>query len=277
MMLLFLKQSFDILMKQILFLVILIFFASCTQKKSVPDLITEKVNRDQVRLPERLKMSYGDSNIVYEQNNEAEQEFERLKSFQDAYFNKDEGFSIQNFESEWQKITEVIDITELNDDEVKTWFEINSTLLQITGKARYAEKMEEMVLYGFNPGNEAEYKKIEDLVAPYIFTKNVDHIHINLYTPAEIEYEHTLHGKVKIWQETDFPDSGDILINFSMEKNRYIEIAVRIPGWANGATVTAVGVKYPAPPGEYAFIAKKWHEGDTIRIHFPKKSSVAKI
>ena len=82
------------------------------------------------------------------------------------------------------------------------------------------------------------------------------------------------------WSHFVSPNSDphhDILIHFSMEKNRYIEVSVRIPEWAHGATVTAVGVKYPAPTGEYLFIAKKWHEGDTIRIHFPKKSSVAKM
>ncbi len=277
MMLLFLKQSLNILMKQILFLLILTFFASCTQKKSVPELDSEKVQRNQIKLVDRLKMSNGDSNMVYEQNMDAEQEFNQLKNFQDKYFKKSVDFSIKNFENEWQRVNAVTDVSDLNNDEAKTWFEINGTLLQITGKAQYAEKMEDIILNGFRPRNEIEYKEIEDLVAPYIFTKNVDHIHINLYTPAEIEYEHTLHGKVKIWQETDFPDSGDIVINFSMEKNRYIEVFVRIPDWAHGATVTAVGVKYPAPPGEYAFIAKKWHEGDTVRIHFPKKSSVAEM
>ena len=48
-----------------------------------------------------------------------------------------------------------------------------------------------------------------------------------------------------------------------------MEIYIRIPEWAEGATVVMQNVKYIAPPGDYCEIAKSWINGDLVEIHFP--------
>jgi DUF1680 family protein len=54
-----------------------------------------------------------------------------------------------------------------------------------------------------------------------------------------------------------------------METKRYIELFIRIPEWAEEATVIEKGVKYVATPGSYCQITRKWSEGDMVEINFP--------
>jgi hypothetical protein len=262
-------------MNRFVYIFILAFLFSCTGKNRFPGPVSEKILPEQVKLLEKLKLSNRDSSFTPGKNVGSTQDFGRLSHFQDLYFEKKPEFNLVDFEKEWTEIAAEIEKSKLNFKDAKSWFGINGTLMQITGDAKYAEEMQKTLSNDFSPKNEAEYNEIEKLVAPYIFTKNVDHIHVNLFIPAEIQYEHTMHGKVKIRQETHFPDPEYMTVKFGMEERRYIEVFVRVPSRAEGATVTVKGVKYIAPPGDYAFIAKKWREGDVIEIHFPKSRKAA--
>ena len=142
-------------------------------------------------------------------------------------------------------------------------------LLEVTGNAAYAQELEETVYQSSKLFSETEFDEIEKLLIPWIFTKNVDHIHINLFANATIKYEHTMKGAVEITQETDYPKSGKILIKFKMQTKNYIELFIRIPEWAEGATVTEKGVKYVAPPGGYSQVIRKWDEGDFVEVILP--------
>ena len=240
-------------------------------------MVSEKVSPEQVQVLEKLKLSNSDSNLTFNESVDATQYLSELNRFQEMYFKKDLEFDMENFEQEWDNAVTKINPAKLSLPDAELWFRINGTLMQLTGEAKYATEMQQILFHGFAPENDTEYNEIEELVKPYVFTKNVDHIHLNLYTPAEIEYEHTMHGKVKIWQETDFPDAETITVNFSLEKENYIEISLRIPDWAEGATITVLGVKYPAHPDSYTVIAKKWHEGDKIEIRFPNIQKMAEL
>lgn len=264
-------------MNRLLYIILLIFLFSCSGKDRFPEPVSEKVSPEQVTLLKKLKLTTRDSSYNSNQSVDEKPYLSELNHYQELYFKRDSEFDLENFENEWEEVSASINQSKMTFAEAELWFEITATLMQITGDAKYAEEMQQNILHGFSPKDDADYKKIEELIVPYIFTKNVDHIHVNLYLPAEIEYEHTMHGKVKIWQETDFPDSEDVTINFSLEKENYIEVALRIPDWAEDATITVLGVKYPAHPGDYTVIAKKWHEGDKIEIRLPKPEKIAEL
>ncbi len=191
-----------------------------------------------------------------------------LSGFQQMYLQENEEFELEKFLASWQKFKNNTSSHQLTQEENLQWFQITGFLFQLTGEARFAEEMEKIAWNSFA----GESQLFDSLVSPYIFTKNVDHIHINLFLPKEISYQHTLGGGVKIAQKTSFPESGSIRINFNMEIKRYIEVFVRIPVWAEGTSVTVKGVKYFAQPGQYCIIAKKWKEGDVIEIEFPHEN-----
>jgi hypothetical protein len=235
-----------------------LFIVSCTYHEKFPEPVTNPVNQIGKEFLAEQEMLLTHEKLLTAELNE-------LFGFQQMYFQKDEQFNLEKYLASWQEFKNNTSLHQLSQQENLHWFQITGFLFQLTGKARFAEELEKIAWNSFfdNP------QVFDSLVAPYIFTKNVDHIHVNLFLPTEISYEHTLGGSVEIVQETDFQESGSIRLNFSMGIKRYMEIFVRIPKWAEGTSVTVKGVKYFAQPGQYSIIAKKWKEGDVIEVEFP--------
>lgn len=266
--LLFLIFLFNIMINRVWLIIVLIILFSCSEKSRFPQLKSKKISMQQVNLLEGFQFTEMDSSRYFNMNQIFQTELDQLYNFHNWYFQKNESFSLKSFEELWHSFNIKFDISNLNALNTIKWFEINGTLLQLTNGAKYAEEMERILLSGM-PYFMDDSVKIENIVVPFIYTKNIDNIYVNLFTPSEIVYEHTLFGNVKIWQETNYSDSGNISVKFNMEKRRYIELFIRIPEWAEGATVTVKKVKYFAPPGGYCQIAKKWQEGDEVEIYLP--------
>ncbi len=250
-----------------------LFLISCSENEQFSSYKTEKADLNEVKLLGKLHPEIADSAFQFVTLEKNEAEIERLLHLQEQYFQKDAAFDFNRFCLEWSDFVSEKSHIQLNAQGKINWFTLTGTLLQLTGDAKYAEEMQKILQSGFPQSDTNE--NIENLVAPYIFTKNVDHIHVNLFVPAEISYEHSLHGKVKITQEFPANNPNTVFIKFSMEKERYIELFILIPDWADGATVTVKNVKYFAPPGQYCQIAKEWLEGDLVEIYFPKTITTA--
>ncbi len=250
-----------------LLIIILFFVFSCSKQSKIPILLTDKVSLDNVHLLEK-SLSFtdeinGDSSHNFIQN----QDFAAITNMENKYFAGDKSFDIDSLKAVYKRIKS--EDSKFGYEDAKNWFDVNGLLLQLTGNAIYAEEMERLVFTNLKKIPQDKREETEKQVLPYIFTRNVDHIHLNIFVPSVISYEHSLHGKVKIAQKPDFRETGDFTLHFSMEKTQYIELFIRIPLWAEGATVTVKKVKYFTAPGEYCQIAKKWKEDDIVEVHFP--------
>jgi len=252
---------------KIFLIVVSLIFVSCTHNQHFPELLTTKVPLENLKIDAPLLNDVVNTDSIREYSGSAD--LENLWTYKNHFYEKKANFSLEDFVEEWEKIrtTTTTSTQHWSKEEIIKWFEVNALLFQLTGNEKFVEQMEKTAL-SFSKTTGDTYKKI---VAPYIYTKNVDHIHVNLFVPAEVSYEHTLKGSVKISQKTDFPNSGSVKLNFNMTQQRYIELFVRIPAWAAGATVTVKKVKYMATPGTYCKIAKKWREGDLVEIEFPQE------
>jgi len=185
-----------------------------------------------------------------------------LSSLVIDYEERNEDFDIQYFMVLWEECKKDIETEKLTHSNAKKWIKATGLLLETTADAKFANELQFLF-------NHSENQNVRKMAANYVFTKNVDNVHVNLFLPAEINFEHTLDGDVTIKQETNYPETGKIELHFKMTKKRYIELFIRVPGWTNDAQVTVKGVKYVAPPGGYCKIAKKWREGDLVEIFFP--------
>ena len=154
----------------------------------------------------------------------------------------------------------------LNEEVATKWFDITGFIFGLTGNAVIAEELEKISILHLS-NHQPAFR--DSLVLPYIFTKNTDQIWVNLFLPAELNYTHSMGGKVKILIDTVFPESGSIRLNFSMETKRQIKLHIRIPSWAENASVTVKKVRYFAQPGSYCLISKNWKEGDVVEIELP--------
>ncbi len=251
----------------IIFSFFLFMLVSCANKEQFPAKFFENVSSEMVVLNRSFLSSNETGKLDSLQLKRFTKELIDLSLYKQFYDEKNVKFSLADLESSWNNLK--TQRKNFDFESVKQWIEISGFLLEITGNALYAQELEETVFQGSTAFSKTEFSEIENLITPWIFTKNVDHIHVNLFTNATIKYEHTLKGAVEITAETEYPKSGKIQIRFKMGEKRLIELFIRIPDWADGATVTEKGVKYVATPGRYCQIVRKWSEGDFVEISLP--------
>jgi DUF1680 family protein len=77
---------------------------------------------------------------------------------------------------------------------------------------------------------------------------------------------------VNLTQQTNYPWDGAIRITLNqVNAKEAIAIRVRIPGWADGASVAVNGqaIANKVRPGSYASIKRLWKAGDVIAVNLP--------
>ena len=253
----------------IAFSVLFLTLFSCSQKQQFPSKIFEKTDLNNVVLNSPFlipdKALIPDSSLIKSFNIELTE----LSGYKKYYEEKSGLFNLNEFEKTWASIKKGRDHFDFGS--IKRWIEITGFLLEITGNEKYAKELEETAYHVKSTFSSDEIRDVQQLLEPWIFTKNLDAIYVNLFVNATIKYEHSMKGAVEITQETNYPESGRIQIRFQVHEKRYIELFIRIPDWAEGATVSEKGVKYVAPPGGYSQIYRKWENGDFVEIYLPKE------
>ncbi|MEO7052144.1 MAG: beta-L-arabinofuranosidase domain-containing protein [Rhodanobacter sp.] len=178
------------------------------------------------------------------------------------------------------------------------WIQLNRELLAITGAAGYAEEIErsayndllgaqapngeDWCYYVFPNGRRVHTTywrcckssgaiALEELPG-VAYTRDDDGgIAVQIYGPGEARFAVSDGAEVRIVQETRYPYAGDIQLAIHTEVPARFALRLRIPGWAEGATLTIDDVK-PAGelvPGDYAVIDRTWQGGEKLRLKLP--------
>ena len=75
---------------------------------------------------------------------------------------------------------------------------------------------------------------------------------------------------VSLVEDTQYPFRGAIRMTIMPEAPIFFPFELRIPSWAQGATIQVNGEsKSQAPAGAFARIERKWQPGDRVEIVFP--------
>ena len=96
------------------------------------------------------------------------------------------------------------------------------------------------------------------------------------YAPCEL---HTVLGMTNIHlvEETSYPFKGQIRITINPASPLAFPMSLRIPEWANGATIKVNGKFQPTPStGSFAQLDRTWSKGDQVEIDFPMTSRTSK-
>lgn len=229
-------------------ILILFIVVSCSNKERFPAKQSERITYDSTSVTNLNSSNYG--------------QFNQLFTFVKQYNDKDPAFSLKAFEEAYSQFLTTHSGNIISAAGLPIWIEISGLLLELTGEEKYAQQLEEL----------SKTDSLSEYIKPFVLTKRVDHIYVNLFEPVEINYNHTLGGEVNFRQETSYPKSGSVRLHFGMTEKRYIELYIRIPEWAEGTTVVVKKVKYFTQPGSYCVIAKKWKEGDLVEIELPIKN-----
>jgi uncharacterized protein len=82
---------------------------------------------------------------------------------------------------------------------------------------------------------------------------------------------------VRIEEETGYPFDGGIVLRLHTDKPLRIPLALRIPLWAEGATIRVNSDARQQPrAGEFAVVHREWRTGDRVELEFPLKAAARK-
>lgn len=173
------------------------------------------------------------------------------------------------------------------------WIQLNRELLAITGDARHAEEIErsayndllaaqapngeDWCYYVFPNGKRVHTTywrcckssgamAVEELPALAYTLADDSALSVNLYGPGE-----TTFNGVTLRQETHYPYDGAVTLHTDCAKPVRFALKLRIPSWAEGATLAINGVAELGAlvPGAYTTLDRTWQDGDVVQLDFP--------
>jgi hypothetical protein len=107
--------------------------------------------------------------------------------------------------------------------------------------------------------------------AGYAYGKSGDTIWVNLYGGSALETRLPDGEKIKLSQETVYPWNGRVRIRIEACGKKGFSLKLRIPGWADGASVGINGspADFSPSPESYFEIKRFWKAGDFVDLNLP--------
>jgi len=95
-------------------------------------------------------------------------------------------------------------------------------------------------------------------------------VFVNLYIPSTVRW--TQDGaQISLTQKSDYPYDPHIEFEVKTSKRAEFAVSLRIPAWAEGASVAVNGKRESAAAGIFARVTRQWKSGDRIEIELPTK------
>ncbi|MCW6007051.1 glycoside hydrolase family 127 protein [Micromonospora sp. CPCC 205371] len=94
----------------------------------------------------------------------------------------------------------------------------------------------------------------------YLATGTGDGLQIHQYAASSVRA-----GEFAVEVDTGYPWDGGVAVTVRAAPSREVELALRIPAWAEGATVDGK----PVPVGGYARLRRAFHPGDRVLLDLP--------
>jgi len=107
-------------------------------------------------------------------------------------------------------------------------------------------------------------------VGGYAYGRSIDAIWVNLYGGNQLKT--TIRGlPLRITQMSDYPWDGRVQIRVDECPATEFAIKLRVPGWAEHATLKVNGARFDAPTvsGTYTEIRRAWKAGDLVELELP--------
>lgn len=97
---------------------------------------------------------------------------------------------------------------------------------------------------------------------------------INLYNKGKVQFQTPKNKAGEIDIITDYPVSGDIKLNLSLQNRESFTIKIRIPSWSKESSLKINGKSVNILPGTYADLTRKWKNGDQIELQLDMRCRV---
>lgn len=252
---------------------VLVVISCSDDKPGLHILNTQSFNEVQISLNENLSSQLNqdtvqENQITVSENSESSAKLEQLLAEASEIKKNPNDSSWARFTEKWEDFRKSILTDSVQKDKLlmQKWTELNIGLLKFSGEIRFGDAIEHTFYNSPIPVlSELNLKSI-------IYTHVFDQIFVNILGSSSMNYAHTTGGRVKLIQETNFPEGHEMTLKCELEDTRFLEVFIRIPSWAVNPTVTHGNVKYVPHPGEYCEISRKWKNGDEISVRLMNKS-----
>ncbi len=177
-----------------------------------------------------------------------------------------------------------------------TWLQFNAQLLRLTGEARFADQLENVVLNQLlgaqrcDGGAWGYYVQMEGrkpyttnldgqcclssgprgvaLIPTFAATTDADGVVINLYEAGTARLNLRDHTPVTLTTETLYPSKEQIRIAIEPARSKSFAVKLRVPAWCRNPTIEVNGRKAAASPDAAGYVAikRQWKKGDRIAL-----------
>jgi hypothetical protein len=101
-------------------------------------------------------------------------------------------------------------------------------------------------------------------------------VFVNLYIPSTLRW--TQDGaQVELTQRSEYPFDSNLQFEVKTSKAAEFAVNLRIPAWAEGASVSVNGKREAALAGSFARVQRTWQSGDRVELDLPMKMRLEAI
>ena len=101
-------------------------------------------------------------------------------------------------------------------------------------------------------------------------------VYVNLYIPSTVRW--TQDGtQVELKQKSEYPYDSQIHFELKTSKPVSFALNLRIPAWAEGASIATNGKRATASAGAFANIEREWRNGDQVELELPMRPRLEAI
>lgn len=110
----------------------------------------------------------------------------------------------------------------------------------------------------------------------YAYSTSEKGVWVNLYGSNVLDTDLADGSNLKLTQKSNYPWEGNVSITVDNPKKKEFSIFMRIPAWAEQASITVNGesVSGDIQPRSYFEINRKWKKGDVVQLELPMKSTL---
>jgi uncharacterized protein len=171
------------------------------------------------------------------------------------------------------------------------WLQLSLNLLRISGHAVYGEQLERTV---YNQLFAAQDAKTGTVLAPVawsgkkepasgsacapnevralaqipsiVWGRYGNGIAINLYTDGRATVRLRRRGTIQLYTETNYPESGTVLLHVEPDHPIHFPIRLRVPDWASKFTADVDQDHLVGKAADFLTLNRDWKRGDTVKI-----------
>jgi hypothetical protein len=101
-------------------------------------------------------------------------------------------------------------------------------------------------------------------------------VYVNLYIPSTVRW--TQYGaQIELTQKSEYPYEPHVQIEVKTSRSAEFAVNLRIPQWAEGASIAVNGKRKAASAGSFASVKRKWKNGDRIELELPLRTRLEAI